>query len=650
MRKIIFLAIIIPFAFGACQIFNPVPPTPTPFPPTPTPLPPKELNICLGYEPESLYPYAAASQAARNVMQAIYDGPIDTVNGQPVAVILEKLPNFNDGSARFTPVGVNPGDTVVNSAGYLVSLQAGVEVFPSGCSSPSCVITYDGASPLQMDQITAVFKLKPGLKWSDGQPLTADDSVYSFLVASDPLTPVSKQTVDQTASYATTDELTIEWISQPGLVTDAFERYFRAPLPEHAWGAYSAGELLTAEEVNRMPLGWGAYMVEEWLEGESIRLVKNPYYFRADEGLPYFDQLIFIITDRNGDTNLSNLKFDRKPFSYLNYDVGEFDEEVARKGCDLTTSTADMRDQFSVFNYLLNYLQDPAIKIFKSADTETLFLLFNLGKDELGEGHPQNSVEVRRAISKCIDRQTIIQKLSSNLYNQPDFIVFGHEMADLDYLEYINYEPESANTELENAGWVDHDRQSETQRLSSGIEGYPDGKELMMTFLVEDQRKLSEAAEMIKSMLSDCGIGSDIILAPTEKYWDIENDNSIFQSQFDIALISWKTPILNPCLLFSSDEIPFSGDGYLGTNFSGFSDPLVDTICQQFGYQMFFSEKMDKLGKIQKIINAKLPLIPIYSYSNLLLAQKDFCSDGFTQRYTNELSGIEDYRISPDCP
>ncbi|HUV16110.1 MAG TPA: ABC transporter substrate-binding protein, partial [Pelolinea sp.] len=204
MRKIIFLAIIIPFAFGACQIFNPVPPTPTPFPPTPTPLPPKELNICLGYEPESLYPYAAASQAARNVMQAIYDGPIDTVNDQPVAVILEKLPNFTDGSARFTPVGVNPGDTVVNSAGYLVSLQAGVEVFPSGCSSPSCVITYDGASPLQLDQITAVFKLKPGLKWADGQPLTAADSVYSFLVASDPLTPVSKQTVDQTASYATT--------------------------------------------------------------------------------------------------------------------------------------------------------------------------------------------------------------------------------------------------------------------------------------------------------------------------------------------------------------------------------------------------------------------------------------------------------------
>ena len=142
--------------------------------------------------------------------------------------------------------------------------------------------------------------------------------------ASDPITPVNKKGNKQTASYTAVDDLTVEWTSKPGLVTDAFEKYFWTPLPEHVWGKYSANELLTAEEVNRTPIGWGAYKVDEWLKGQSMRLVKNPYYFRADEGLPYFDTLIFKFIKPNGDTALSNLKFDRAPFQQFNYVLGVF--------------------------------------------------------------------------------------------------------------------------------------------------------------------------------------------------------------------------------------------------------------------------------------------------------------------------------------
>ena len=111
-----------------------------------------------------------------------------------------------------------------------------------------------------MDQLTATYKLKPGLTWSDGQPLKASDSVYSFNVASDPAAPVVKHSSDLTFTYTATDDLTIQWVSKPGLADDHFENYFWMPLPEHAWGAYSTAELLEAEDVNFAPIGWGAYI------------------------------------------------------------------------------------------------------------------------------------------------------------------------------------------------------------------------------------------------------------------------------------------------------------------------------------------------------------------------------------------------------
>ncbi|MDO9546553.1 MAG: hypothetical protein Q7J07_07365, partial [Pelolinea sp.] len=67
----------------------------------------RELTICLGYEPESLYPYRASSQAAQEVLQAVYDGPIDILNdGQVEPIILKRMPSLTDGSAFLTPVSV----------------------------------------------------------------------------------------------------------------------------------------------------------------------------------------------------------------------------------------------------------------------------------------------------------------------------------------------------------------------------------------------------------------------------------------------------------------------------------------------------------------------------------------------------------------
>jgi len=195
----------------------------------------KLLTICIGQEPATLYLYKGNSHSMWSILEAIYDGPIDIQDYQPVPVILNAIPDTANGSLAFQPVPVAAGDIVVDVDGNLAALAAGVKVFPSGCTSLSCALTWDGASTLTMDRMVANFVLKDGIQWSDGQPLTAADSVYSFDIANDPATDVDKKMLDQTDTYQALDAHTVQWISKPGLVTRDIEYYFWIPLPRHAW-------------------------------------------------------------------------------------------------------------------------------------------------------------------------------------------------------------------------------------------------------------------------------------------------------------------------------------------------------------------------------------------------------------------------------
>ena len=151
---------------------------------------PDTLTICLGDEPKSIYLYNDRGKSADLVRQAIYDGPVDVINGQPVPVILESLPSFETGGAVVESIAVGLGDRVVDAKGRVTLLDIGVEVFPSGCLDQTCATAFDGETPLEMDQISAEFTIKPGILWSDGQAVTAQDSVFSFEIASDPATPL----------------------------------------------------------------------------------------------------------------------------------------------------------------------------------------------------------------------------------------------------------------------------------------------------------------------------------------------------------------------------------------------------------------------------------------------------------------------------
>ena len=145
--------------------------------PEPVVVEPRTLVICLGQEPDTLYPYGGSMLAVSQVLEALYDGPVDSRTYAYQPIILAKLPSLADGDAVINVVDVVAGDLVVDDDGNVGALAADMVVRPAGCNAPDCAITYDGTSALQMDQMAVTFQLLPGLTWSDGTPLTSADSV-----------------------------------------------------------------------------------------------------------------------------------------------------------------------------------------------------------------------------------------------------------------------------------------------------------------------------------------------------------------------------------------------------------------------------------------------------------------------------------------
>ena len=253
------------------------------------------LVVCMAQEPATLYTYGGSMLAQAAVTHGFYENIINTASYDYQAQGIEKLPSLEDGDAVINEVEVSAGDTVADAAGNVVTLEEGVVVKDMEGSE----ITYDGSSTLTLPQMSADFTFKP-LVWEDGTPVTADDSVYSFELVADPDTPSTKFTVDRTASYEATGDLSVRWTGIPGWLDSIYFLNVWTPLPRHAWGQMTAAELLDSEEANRQPLANGPFRIEEWVAGDHITLVRNDYYYRADEGLPRLDSVTFrFIADTN---------------------------------------------------------------------------------------------------------------------------------------------------------------------------------------------------------------------------------------------------------------------------------------------------------------------------------------------------------------
>ncbi|MEN4013716.1 MAG: ABC transporter substrate-binding protein [Chloroflexota bacterium] len=613
-------------------------PTMTSLPPTETPVPPRELNICLGQEPLSLYLYAGGgSRAMWNVLEAIYDGPVDYRAYQPQPVILDGLPNLENGGALIESVPVERGAAVLNSLGNPAVLDTGVSVLPAGCRSADCAVRWDGISALQMDRLTLTFRLLPGLRWQDGAPLTAADSLYAFRLAADPSTPVTRRLVERTLDYRALDETSTQWQGLPGYLPDDFATYFWLPLPEHAWGRFSAAELLENEEVNRRPLGWGAYQIESWTPGESIRLVRNPNYFRAAEGLPRFDALTFRFFGQAADNNIAAL---------------------ADGTCDFVDNTVDWEGQLMV----LTELEDKAAARIHSAPSAVWEqLAFGISPSAYDGGYNPwggyrqdifGDARTRRALAACIDRQALVDRLLYGRSAVPlGFFPPGHPLHFTD-LTAQPYDPQQGMRLLDEVGWRDLDGDPATPRQSDGVFNVLNGTPLTLDYQTTPDRLQQMTAERIIENLSECGAQVNLRLVEAGELYAPGAQGALFGRNFDLAQFAWQSGRDTPCFLFSGEQIPRAENGWLGVNVTGWNDATYNGLCAaaQRAAPLEGEAYLQAQRAVQQAFLDNLPALPLYFRLDLTLSRPDLCHYAMDSGARSPLWSLESWDSGEGCP
>jgi peptide/nickel transport system substrate-binding protein len=244
-------------------------------------------------------------------------------------------------------------------------------------------------------------RLRQGLRFSDGQPVNADDVLFSFHLYLDEKVHSPQRDLlvigGKPVEVQKVDDFTVRFdLAQPYA---AAERIFDglAILPRHLLeDTYRSGNFAHAWTLSAPPnqfAGLGPFRLKEHVPGQRIVLEKNPYYWKKDRAgnrLPYLDEIVFLF-------------------------VPSEDAQVVR----FEAGDTDILSRFSAENFAV-LEREQATRGYHLYDLgagfEYNFLFFNLN-DLASKGHPEitkkqswfQDARFRQAVSAAVDRESIIR-------------------------------------------------------------------------------------------------------------------------------------------------------------------------------------------------------------------------------------------------
>lgn len=351
------------------------------------------------------------------------------------------------------------------------------------------------------DNLKLVFTLRQGLKWSDGEPLTVDDVIFSYnelyLNEEIPSNARDSLRVGQSGAFPTVrklDDSRIEF-TIPEPFAPFLDSAGLAILPAHILreavstkGSDGKPKFLSMWGVDTPPdqiIVNGPYKLRSYTTSQRIIFERNPYYWKKDErgnSLPYIERVTWAIVESQ-DTFL--LQFRSGSLDYIGVSPEYF--SLLKKEED--------RGNFTIFNGGSAY--------------GTSFMLFNLNTGKRN-GKPLvdpvksawfNNVNFRRAIAYAIDRPRMINNIFRGLGETQDSPISVQSPFYDDSVKSYDYDLEKAKELLQAEGF---------QYDSSGRLLDADGNRVKFTLITNAGNKTREAmGSQIKQDLSKIGIQVD---------------------------------------------------------------------------------------------------------------------------------------------
>jgi peptide/nickel transport system substrate-binding protein len=439
-------------------------------------------------------------------------------------------------------------------------------------------------------EVETIFHLRHGLKWSDGQPLTAQDAIFSYNMVMNPkVQVVSRYPYNLITSITAPDDYTIDikWSS-----VDAYE-VFGVPLyPKHILGPiYDQDPALinSADYVTKDPVYSGPYELDTYVPGQYITFKPNPYYYG---GQPVLNKItVRIIEDTN--TQFANML------------AGGIDAGSEILTLDLAEKVEQqLGKQFDVY-----YNKGTAFGI----------LNFNCQSNWF------NDVRVRQAFYYAIDRTVLVQRASVGFDPALSLVPAG-TWAYENVLSQYKYDPDKANQLLDEAGWkwnADH-----TQRI------LPDGTPAVLKIPYAQGATFRESeVTIMQPMLAAIGIKAETDPVDFNGLLDSETKGTYTVDLHGIMYDAYDPT--SGMVSLQTSQIPTEENGWAGQNVNRWSNSQEDTLVAQALKDAFLpqSQRVATLDKIQEIWGQQIPF--------MLLEQRvypDFVAKGL-QNWDHYFSG-----------
>ena len=414
---------------------------------------------------------------------------------------------------------------------------------------------------ISRDELTITFHLRKGVKWHDGEELTAHDVDFTYRYMIDPKTPTAyAEPFRQVRRAEVVDRYTYR-VTYEKPYAPALLSWGIWILPRHILEAtWQAGVDLRTTRQNRHPVGTGPYLFREWRTGEKIILEANPDYF---EGRPYLNRVVYrIIPDQS--TIFLELKarnIDRAGLTPIQY----------RRQTDYPA----FRSAFNRYRYLANGYA---------------YLGFNLLDPRFADKR------VRQAMAYAIDKHEIIEGVLLGLgqaaagpykpgtwWYHPD-------------VKPYPFDPARAKALLAEAGWKLTQRDGILER---------DGKPFSFTLRTNQGNLVrQQTAEIIQRRLGAVGIDVKIHIVE----WAAFINTFIRKRDFEAIILGWG--LGNDPDQYDLWHSTKTGPDEL--NHISYKNPRVDELLEA-GRRTFEEARRKAIyGELQEIMAEEQPVVFLY--------------------------------------
>lgn len=435
-------------------------------------------------------------------------------------LVVEPVEKIGKYGGTWGRVALSPNDTRIRDRlGYETLVRwgrDGVSIVPN--LAKSWEITDDGK--------TYVLHLTEGVKWSDGQPFTADDVLFWYydVMQNEELTPVFPAWLvagNEPVNVVKTGDYTVEF--QFAAPHSLFLYYLAGPdtgalmfnYPKHhlknLHPKYAPEKELDAKVKEAKFESWFQLFIDKanpnlnrelptlrpWVlksEPTSTRLIaeRNPYYWKVDtEGnqLPYIDRIAFDIIQS-------------VEMAVMKAVSGEIDMQGRHMSIYDYPLLMENRDKGNYDVYLWN----------EGKAGTALYMNQNMEGDE-GTVKLMQNLEFRTALSLALDRDEINELVYLG-QAEPDHMMFPYETLrnDPEIQKLYKYDPAEANRILDSLGLDKRDK--------SGFRLLPDGKPLQMTLLIGLGYPMHpDVAELVKAYWEKVGVKTALDTVSQELWW-----------------------------------------------------------------------------------------------------------------------------------